>query len=113
MQVLTHDNLSNILKTYAVVNPNLNYCQGMNYMAGFLYLSLKCDESLAFGSMKEIIERYSMSELFNEKLPMVKLMFYQLDRLISIYLPDLHNHFKVSQKYSHYLMIKERIQNIG
>ena len=100
MQVLTHDNLSNILKTYAVVNPNLNYCQGMNYMAGFLYLSLKCDESLAFGSMKEIIERYSMSELFNEKLPMVKLMFYQLDRLISIYLPDLHNHFKVSQTLS-------------
>ena len=40
MQELTHENLSNILKTYAVVNPNLNYCQGMNYMAGFLYLSM-------------------------------------------------------------------------
>jgi ecotropic viral integration site 5 protein len=25
---------------------------------------------------------------------MLKLMFYQLDRLIAIYLPDLHNHFK-------------------
>ena len=61
MIVLTHDNLSNILKTYAVVNPNLNYCQGMNYMAGFLYLALGYDESLAFGSMKEVIERYSMS----------------------------------------------------
>lgn len=61
MEVLTHENLSNILKTYAVVNPNLNYCQGMNYMAGFLYLALGCDESLAFGSMKEVIERYSMS----------------------------------------------------
>jgi hypothetical protein len=26
MEVLTHANLSNILKTYAVVNPDLNYC---------------------------------------------------------------------------------------
>ena len=67
-------------------------------MAGFLYLVFGCDETLAFGSMKEVIERYSMSELFNEKLPMVKLMFYQLDRLIAIFLPDLHNHFKVSHK---------------
>ena len=25
---------------------------------------------------------------------MLKLMFYQLDRLIAINLPDLHNHFK-------------------
>lgn len=37
-----------------------------------------------------------MSYLFNTELPMLKLMFYQLDRLISINLPDLHNHFKVS-----------------
>ena len=67
----------------------------MNYVAGFLYLTLGKQENLAFASMKEIIERYSMSHLFNEQLPLLKLMFYQLDRLISLFLPDLHNHFKV------------------
>ena len=36
-----------------------------------------------------------MSKLFNTELPMLKLIFYQLDRLISILLPDLHSHFKV------------------
>lgn len=88
--------LKNILRTYAIVNPSLNYCQGMNFIAGFLYLSLGKQEALAFAVMREVIERYAMTHLFNTELPMLKLMFYQLDRLISINLPDLHNHFKVS-----------------
>ena len=66
----------------------------MNFIAGFLYLSLGKEESLAFAVMREVIERYAMTHLFNTELPMLKLMFYQLDRLISINLPDLHNHFK-------------------
>jgi len=69
----------------------------MNFIAGFLYLTLEKDESLAFAVMREVIERFAMSHLFNTELPMLKLMFYQLDRLISINLGDLHNHFKVSQ----------------
>lgn len=44
--------------------------------------------------MKRVIEVYNMDSLFDSNLPKLKLMFYQLDRLISIYLPDLHNHFK-------------------
>lgn len=35
-----------------------------------------------------------MENLFNDEIPMLKLMFYQLDRLISIMVPDLHDHFK-------------------
>ena len=38
MKDITPLNLKNILKTYAVVNQNLDYCQGMNFIAGFLYL---------------------------------------------------------------------------
>ncbi len=40
MKYLTQNNLSNILKTYALQNPSLNYCQGMNFSAGFLFLSM-------------------------------------------------------------------------
>lgn len=94
LKEISHDTLKKILKTYAIVNPDLNYCQGMNFIAGFLYLVMDKEEALAFAVMREIIERYAMSNLFNTELPMLKLMFYQLDRLISINLPDLHNHFK-------------------
>ena len=51
-QEITHENLLNILKAYAVANPNLNYFQGMNYIAGFLYLTLDKYENLAFMSLK-------------------------------------------------------------
>jgi len=47
--------------------------------------------------MKALIKKYDMAILFNTETPMLKLDFYILDRLISIFLPDLHSHFKVKQ----------------
>jgi hypothetical protein len=68
----------------------------MNFIAGFLFLSVK-DEALAFVIMKQIIAKFSVSQLFSMENPKLKLMFYQMDRLISILLPDLHAHLKVSK----------------
>ncbi len=87
--------LTNILKTYAFVNQEIEYCQGMNFVAGLLYLMFN-SEDLSFKAMQEIIERFDMAELFNEDLPKLKLFFYQFDRLLAIQLPNLHSHFKVS-----------------
>jgi len=95
LHAVTHENLSNILHTYAIVNPTLDYCQGMNFIAGFLYITTK-SEALAFTIMAEVIKRNDMATLFNTETPVLKLDFYTLDRLISIFLPDLHSHFKVS-----------------
>ena len=81
-----------ILFTYAVVNPELDYCQGMNFIAGFLYLFLG-DEALAFAVMRQVINVYELSTLFNTELPMLKQNFYRLDRLIAILVPDLAAHF--------------------
>jgi hypothetical protein len=35
-----------------------------------------------------------MTQLFYKELPKLKLFFYQLDRLIGILLPEVHDHFK-------------------
>ena len=67
----------------------------MNFIAGFLYLFLE-SEALAFAVMRQVIKKFDISLLFNSETPKLKLCFYQLDRLISILLPDLHTHFKVS-----------------
>ena len=64
MTMLTSTNLNNILKAYAVCNKSLDYCQGMNFIAGFLYILYE-SEALAFAVMKEIINKYKMSEMFN------------------------------------------------
>ena len=60
LKAIAPENLNAILKTYAIINPNLDYCQGMNFIAGFLYLLLG-KESLAFAVMKEVIAKYRMS----------------------------------------------------
>lgn len=90
---ISRENLSNILKTYAFYNPEIEYCQGMNFIAGFFYFYFK-DEEKSFKSMLGLIKKFDLTELFNAALPRLKLYFYILDRLISIYLPSLHEHFK-------------------
>ena len=95
---ITSSNLNNILKAYATVNSEaLDYCQGMNFIAGFLFMTFDKREDLAFAVLKEVISRFHMHELFDNQLPLLKLNFYQLDRLIALLLPDLHTHFKVRQ----------------
>lgn len=36
--------LTSVLKTYAFFNPEIEYCQGMNFVAGFLYLVFRDEE---------------------------------------------------------------------
>jgi hypothetical protein len=48
----------------------------MNFIDGFLYLSLDKEESYAFAVLREVIQRYKMSHIFNTELSMLKLMFY-------------------------------------
>lgn len=92
-QPVTPEDLLNILHAQAVVDDRMEYCQGMNFLAGFLILVLK-DQAMAFGILKQVVEKYEMTDIFNADKSKLKLFFYTLDRLISIYLPDLHSHFK-------------------
>eukprot|EP00347_Sterkiella_histriomuscorum_P007183 403349944 len=85
--------LTNILKTYAFFNPEIEYCQGMNFVAGFLYLFFR-DEVKAFKALQHIVHVNDMAELFDQELPKLKLFFYQFDRLLSILMPQVHSHFK-------------------
>jgi len=108
MKSISPDNLTRILNTYAVVNPELDYCQGMNFIAGFLFMFLK-DEATTFQVMKQVIKKYEMSLLFNTETPKLKMSFYTLDRLISILLPDLHSHLKVITKFYYWLLFRTKI----
>eukprot|EP00826_Nyctotherus_ovalis_P060639 TRINITY_DN8533_c0_g1_i12.p1 TRINITY_DN8533_c0_g1~~TRINITY_DN8533_c0_g1_i12.p1 ORF type:complete len:361 (-),score=121.08 TRINITY_DN8533_c0_g1_i12:373-1455(-) len=91
----------NILRVYADYNEEVKYCQGMNCIAGFLYTVYK-DEFIAFHILAEFISKYNLSPLFKEGVPLLKSYFYQLNRLMAIYLPRVHAHLseeKVSVGY--------------
>lgn len=67
--------LTSVLKTYAFFNQEIEYCQGMNFIAGFLIMMFHSEE-LAFKSMNELVERFDMADFFNSDLPKLKLFFY-------------------------------------
>ena len=47
------ESLKLILKTYAYYNPGVEYCQGMNYLAGFLLSVFKVEE-VAFKALHSL-----------------------------------------------------------
>ena len=85
------EKLSFLLKLYAYSNYKVGYVQGINFILGYL-LTLYQDKYLALSIFHVIITEYLG---INQDLACVKKKLYVLSRLISIYLPDLQQHFSV------------------
>jgi len=92
-KIIKSESLINVLKVYAYSNEEVQYCQGMNFVAGFLLLITE-NESEAFKFMRVIIEKYQMQNLFIQDVPLLKEYFYELDRLVYLVMPDLSIFFK-------------------
>ena len=78
-----------ILRAYAILNPDVEYCQGMNCIAGFFYMLYK-DEATTFNMMYTLIFNFNLNSLFKLDMALPRIYFYQLNRLIAVYLPRLH-----------------------
>lgn len=83
----------NILRAYAVYNKNVEYCQGMNFIVGFLLYIFK-SESLTFKILLLIIQRFSMDGVFSKDIPLVRKFFFQMDRLYFLHYPELTKYLK-------------------
>ena len=92
MPHVSEEALLNVLKTFAFFNREIEYCQGMNYIAGFL-LALVQDEETAFRILQQVASQFAMHELFNPDIPRLKLYFLQMDRMLAQVNQDLAAHF--------------------
>lgn len=93
------DSLKDILKAYAVYNPDVGYCQGMNFITGTLLYCIQ-DSDRTFHSLVGLIQKFHLETLYSPELPRLKLLFYQLDRLICSELPDMYRLFKTEMMSS-------------
>jgi len=84
--------MKNILRCYAIYDPEIEYCQGMNFIAGFLYLVFQ-DEAIAFAMFTSMMQRLPLVGFYQPKVPLIRQYIYQTNRLLAIYLPKLYNHF--------------------
>ena len=87
--------LKNILKAISSELPSLNYYQGMNQIAAFL-LSICENEDEAFYLFMSILKNTNYSILYENDLEKMNCFFYQFERLLNLYIPEIYLLFKVS-----------------
>jgi hypothetical protein len=83
--------LHGLLRLYAHYNPEVSYCQGMNFVMGFIYCLYESEE-VTFKIFAGMMNKF-MKNIFENDLTHLRLIFYQYDRLVGIFLPDLADHF--------------------
>jgi len=84
------------LKAVAYKKPNINYSQGMNYIASFIYLMTKSEEE-AFYFIMGFMERTDYSSIYTDELSRLKQFFYVFERLMYLTLPEIYNYFRSHQ----------------
>ncbi|KAL4471664.1 hypothetical protein ABPG74_008557 [Tetrahymena malaccensis] len=89
---INSNQLQSLLRIFAYYNTDISYCQGMNYIAGFLYLII-LDEAQTYKAFHTVMNTY-FKQLLTDNFEQLKVVFYQLERLIGIFLPELAEHLK-------------------
>ena len=87
------NSLINILSCLSICHPKINYSQGMNYIAYFLY-EICGEEEEAFQIFNCLLSSTAYGDLFFNELSRLNKYFYVFDRLILIYLPEISLHLK-------------------
>ena len=85
--------LDNILTCLSGCHPQINYSQGMNYIAYLLYEICGSEEE-AFQIFNSLLTSTPYGDLFFNELLVLNKYFYVFDRLVFIYLPEIYEHLK-------------------
>jgi len=87
--------LQNLLYAYAVYDPDCGYCQGMGFI-GALFLMLMTEEE-AFWMLVNLFKtngKYQLRGLFIDGLPLLHLRFFQFQKMLDRFLPNVSQHLK-------------------
>ena len=89
--------MKNILCCFALQNSSkIKYCQGMNFLAAFLY-DLTNKEEDSFLLLTCLIDNTQLSKIYDHKFELLNCYFYILERLIFLFLPKISQKFKEVQ----------------
>ena len=84
--------LGNVLVSYAALNKEVGYCQGMNFLAGLL-LQQSDSERETFWMLTLVMTRYNLQSLYSEDIPLLHLLKYQFSALLNQLFPEISAHF--------------------
>ena len=96
--------LSNILKSISYEFPEINYYQGMNQVAAFLLNICDYNEEEAFYIFVGIILNTKYCTIFENNLEKMRTLFYQYDRCLNLYIPEIYICFNQNSANSGYFL---------
>ena len=83
----------NVLRAFVLANKRVSYVQGMNFIVRALLKLCDNNESKSFALLLSLFEFYGYDEIAANDLGRLKVCLFQLESLIRISLPTLHEHF--------------------
>ena len=98
---LNEASLYNVLKAFWNIDDEIGYCQGMNYITGFLLINTDFNEKNAFYLLISIFSitfckreknSFSLRGLFYEEFPLLYFYLFIFDDLLNKHIPKLRKH---------------------
>ena len=86
--------LYNVLKAYAQYDPQVKYCQGLNYVAAMILLYINKEE-LAFFTLVHIMYNFDWRQVYTEEMPKLTILIDLFISKLEMYLPKVYNHLRV------------------
>lgn len=94
MGAMGQDSLFRLLSKLAGKYPNIGYCQGMNFVAGFLLLVSGGNEVEVFYMLEDLLLESKLAGLYSAGLPYLRKLQHVFKRSLSYTQPDLCEHFE-------------------
>ena len=85
--------LYNVLRAYAKYDPDVGYCQGMNFIVGILLLYEK-DEAIAFCILVALLSKSEWRRMYIKDMPKFIEIMDKFNAKINMELPEIGLHFK-------------------
>jgi len=84
-----------VLQCYAMHNPNVGYCQSLNFLVGMMILFM--NEEDAFWLLATVIEKLLPSDYYTNSMIGIYVDQYVLGQMVKIYLPQVHQKLEDNQ----------------
>lgn len=85
--------LNRILRKFAAQYPKVGYCQGMNYIVGFLLMVSGSKEDEVFLLFTRLCEEFNLFEVFSEDMKEIKKNLWVFDRIFEKKFNEIFFHF--------------------
>merc|ERR1719499_1197442 len=84
--------LFNVLNTYALYNPDVGYCQGMNSVAALHLMYMEEVDVFWLLHSLTMSEKYRMKGVWERNMPDINLRFFQFEHLVRHFMPKTAKH---------------------